>query len=80
MKAREDELTLEQLNASYVKLIKLVLNGENISSLSCVNRFYHDPSPVEAQELLDNILAETNKINEHGPANKKLVESSERRG
>lgn len=53
------QLTIEQLNNSYIKLIKMFLNGDYSASTPYINSFYYDLSPNDAYSLLNKIFEQS---------------------
>ena len=55
MEKNSDRLTLENLNAAYLRLIKLFMQGALPSRTPQLTRFLNDPSPSEAYSIINQI-------------------------
>lgn len=42
---KQISISIQKLNQSYIKLIKMVLNGTLSTNSPYINSFYHDPTP-----------------------------------
>jgi hypothetical protein len=58
MTESHQELTLEQLNHAYIKLIKMVLNPTWEIASHYINSLYQEPSPEQAYAILSKIFVE----------------------